>query len=220
MKLFLASAAPDDVRWAAGNGLLDGVFTSPALLGAVDVRDEAAHLLDLAHTGACHVFASVRAIHGPDVHRDARELGRLSDRIVVTMPLVEDTVGVIRRLTDEGIAVGATLVFTPAQALVAAHAGASRLFVAVSQLDLVGHDGVGLIAEVRRVLDASRAECDLVALYPATAAQVAACVGAGADACAVTVDVMRSLLLHPLTDRGVDQFLRDLSARPRTIGRA
>jgi transaldolase len=217
MKILLASASAADVRWAADHGLLDGVVTSPALLGAADVVDERAHLLDLCRISGTHVFASVHAVHPADVYRDARELAKVSDQIVVTMPLVEDTLGAMRRLASDGVPVAATLAFTPAQTLLAARAGASRLFISVGQLELNGQDGIALLRDARHVLDAARAECDLVALYPPSAAQFAACAGAGADAAALTTDVLRSLLVHPLTDRGVDQFLNDLAARPRAL---
>lgn len=216
MKIFLASARLDDARWALDHGLLDAVVTSPALLGAADVRDERAHLLELCRLSATPVFASVHGVRSADVYRDARELARLSDQIVVTMPLVEDTLGAMRRLVADGVPVAATLAFTPAQVLLAAHAGASRLFVSVGQLELNGQDGLALLREARHVLDVSHGECDLVALYPPSAAQFAGCAAAGADAAAVTADVLRSLLVHPLTDRGVEQFLTDVAALPRT----
>jgi transaldolase len=153
-----------------------------------------------------------------EVYRDARELARISDQIVVTMPLVEDTLGAMRRLAKDGVPVAATLAFTPAQVLLAARAGASRLFISVGQLELNGQDGIALLHEARVVLDAAGGECDLVALYPPSAAQFAACAAAGADAAALTADVLRSLLVHPLTDRGVDQFLKDLAGLPRLGG--
>jgi transaldolase len=215
MKLFLASALQDDVRWAADNGLLDAVVTSPALLTAARAHDDRDHLLELCRLASGPVFASVRSTHGLDAYRDARELARLSDQIVVTLPLVEDVLPVVRRLARDGIPVAATLVFTAAQALLAARAGVSRLFLSVGQLELNGLDGVAAVREARQVLDAASEECDLVALFPASASQFAACAAAGADAAAVTCDVLRTLLVHPLTARGIAQFEQDLAARPR-----
>lgn len=218
MKILLASASIGDIRWAAEHGLLDGVVTSPALLSAAEVEDERAHLLELTRIAPVPIYASVHVVHPADIYRDARELARLSDQIVVTMPFVEDTLAAMHRLASDGVPVAATLAFTPAQALLASRAGASRLFVSVGQLELNGQDGIGLVREVRNLLDTSRGECDLIALYPPSSAQFAACAAAGADAAALTSDVLRSLLVHPLTDRGVDQFLKDLAARPRNWG--
>ena len=215
MKILLASADPTDVRWAADNGLLDAVVTSPALFGAAGARDDRERLLELCRLAGTPVYASVRTLHAADLYRDARDLARLSDQIVVTIPLVEDALPVMRKLAHDGVPVAATLAFTAAQALLAARAGASRLFLSVGQLELSGYDGVALVRDTRLALDAARGECDLVALYPASAVQFAACVAAGADAVALTIDVLRSLLVHPLTDRGVDQFLKDLASRPR-----
>jgi transaldolase len=114
-----------------------------------------------------------------------------------------------------GFPTPATLVFTAAQGLLAARAGASSILAPVGQLDLNGHDGVRLVGEIRAVLDVASSECDLIALYPASATQFATCATLGADGAAVTADVLRSLLVHPLTDRGVDQLLNELAKQHR-----
>ena len=220
MKIFLATASLDEIRWAARSGLLDGVLTTPATL-AEERRegDEAEQLVQIAGaTGApvAPVVASVHAFSAADVYRGGRELARLSDRIVVQVPLVEDAMEAIRRLSAEGIRVAATLVFNAAQALLAAKAGASIVGVQLEPLDAVGTDPAQTIAAIRAILDSAGAECDVMAIRPRTAAQFIACARAGADAAAVAPSVLRALMLHPLTDRGVDQFLNDLSRLPRS----
>ena len=212
MKILLASADIDEVRWAAARGLADGVATTPSLLTGQDEREA---LAQICRAVTLPVYATVGAVSEADVYKEGRELAKISDQITVQVPLVEDAVAAIHRLSTEGIRVAATLVFSPAQALLAAKAGAAMAVTLIDQLDAYGYDGAGIVRELREVFDAGSAECDLVAAFPQNAAQFADCVVAGADAIAVAPAVLQSLLVHPLTDRGVDHFLRDLARRPK-----
>ena len=210
MKIYLATASTDDVAWGAAHGLLDGVLTSPGLL--LDDADSEArtHLAELSRLVHGPIFASVHAVDANGAYRDGRELAKISDQIVVQLPLVEETLGVMRRLQTDGIRVSATQVYNSAQGLIAARAGASSVVTAVDRLDAAGHDGVAMIAEMRAAFDASYAECDVIALNATTPARFGACAIAGADAVALSADLCRALLVHPLTDRGIDEFLGDV----------
>jgi transaldolase len=217
MRIFIATARLDDIRWAYGLGLADGVLTTPALLAA-EVHPAGANdlLADICALGTMPVAAAVGAVNAADIYRDARELAKLSDGIIVQIPFVEDAIAAIKRLRAEGVRVAATLVFIAAQALLAAKAGASTVCVHLDQLDAQGQDGVHAIGEIHRVFETHGVECDVLAALPRNAAQFTGCAVAGADAIAVTGDVLRALLLHPLTDRGLDQFLTDLSRTHRS----
>ena len=211
MKIYLATASTDDVAWGAAHGMLDGVVTSPGLLADHADADARTHLAELCRIVHGPIFAAVNTIDAAGAYRDGRELAKLSDQIIVQVPLVEDTLGAMRRLQADGVRVAATHVFNSAQALLAARAGASSVLMAVDRLDAAGHDGVGMVAELRTAFDASDAECDVIALHAASPAQFGACAVAGADAVAVTADLCRALLVHPLTDRGIDEFLGDVA---------
>ena len=213
MKIYLATADIDEIRWAAGNGLVDGIVTTPALLSSARGTDvgERELLVDICRAAGAPVFATVHAVDGRDVYADGRELARLSDHIVVQVPFVEDAVSAMRRLHSDGVRVAAMLVFNAAQAMLAARTGAQSIVTALDHLDAAGVDALATLADMRAVLSATKAEADVVALRPQSPAHVAACALAGADAVALTPDVLRSLLVHPLTDRGVDQFLSDLA---------
>ena len=216
MKIFLATARTDDVAWGAAHGMLDGVLTSPALL-ADETRDDArAHLVELCRLVHGPIFASVQAIDAAGAYRDGKELAKLSDQIVAQLPLVEETLGAMRRLRADGVRVAATHVFNTAQALLAVRAGASSVVIALDQLDAAGHDAIGVVRDIRAAFDSSDAECDVVAVAPASPTQFGACACAGADAVAVSESLCRALLVHPLTDRGVSQFIGDV-ARLRRV---
>jgi len=216
MKIFLATARIADVAWGVAHGMLDGVFTTPGILAEEAAVDARTHLLELCRLAHSPVFASVQTIDAAGAYRDGKELARLSDQIVVQIPLVEDTLGAMRRLHADGIRVAATHVFTTAQALFAARAGAFSVVIPLDQLDGAGHDAVGVLRDVRAAFDSSDAECDIVAVHPASPTQFGLCACAGADAVAVTESLCRTLLVHPLTDRGVDQYLGDV-ARLRRV---
>lgn len=211
MRIFLATARLDDIRWAAEHGLADGVLTTPALLDAEADGDPRGLLADLARASSLPLCATVGAVNGADIYRDARELAKLGDHVIIQIPLVEDAVSAIRRLSAEGVKVGATLVFNAAQAILAAKAGASMVATALDQLDAYGHDGLDVVRELHAVFADGRVECDVMALHPRDATQFAGCAVAGADVVALPPQLVRTLLLHPLTDRGLDQFLNELA---------
>lgn len=210
MKIFLATARAGEVSWGAAHGMLDGVLTTPGLLAAEGGADARAHLAELCRLVHGPVFAAVQSVDSAGTYRDGRELAKLSDQIVVQVPLVEETLGAMRRLNADGVRVATTHVFNTAQALVAVRAGASSVVTSLDLLDAAGHDGIGVVQAIRAAFDASHAECDVVAVNAASPHQFGACAEAGADAVAVSEPLCRSLLVHPLTDRGVDQFLGDV----------
>lgn len=218
MKIFLATASLEEIRWAAGNGLCDGVLTTPALLHEERVAGEGhERLAEIARAVGLPILATVGSVGGEDIYRDGRALARISDQVAVQVPFVEDAVVAMRRLSSDGIRVAATLVFNAAQAVLAAKSGASSVSVHLDQLDAQGHEGIEEVREIRMVFDRHRIECDVLAAFPRNASQFTSSALAGADAQALSPATLRALLLHPLTDRGMDQFLTDLSRRgPRT----
>ena len=214
MKLLLASAAQSDIGAACEAALVDGVYTTPAMLHATNPSaDPYTQLDEICRLANRPVYAMVSAATTNDIIRDARDLAKLSDVLVVRIPFVEDAVPAIRRLSAEGIRVAATLVFNPAQALLAAKAGASAVSVQLDSLEGQGQDGTAVVADIHALFDAYQIPCDILAVPVTSAARLLGCARAGADLCAVAPADLRAMLLHPLTDRGMDQFLSDLSRR-------
>ncbi len=211
MKIFLATARTEDVAWGAAHGMLDGVLTTPALLAAAAESDARAHLVELCRLVHGPIFAAVQTIDAGGAYKDGKELAKLSDQIVVEVPLVEDTLGTMRRLHADGVRVAATHVFSAAQALLACRTGVSSVVIALDQLDAAGHDGIGVVRDVRAAFDSSDAECDVIAVQPSSPTQFGSCAVAGADVVAVSEELCRSLLTHPLTDRGVAHYLADVA---------
>jgi transaldolase len=210
MKILLASADLDDIAWAMASGFLDGVMTTPSLLREQS-REERDQLAEICRVVDAPVYVTVHAVDGEDVYQDGKELARISDQIVIQVPLVEDAIAAVRRLSNEGIRVASLLVFNAAQALLAAKAGACSVVTTIDHLDQVGQSGIDIVRELRSAFDASGTECDVIAMRPTTAIQFAECAVAGADGVAMGASVLRHLLVHPLTDRGIDQFLSDIA---------
>ena len=150
-----------------------------------------------------------------DIVKGARDLAKIADRLIIAIPFIDDAVPAIRRLSSDGIQVAATLVYSAAQGILAAHAGASMVTVSIDALDVVGSDGIGVVSALRAAYDRSGAECDVAAAGPSSAASFAEAAVAGADVAIVTPEVLRALLQHPLTDRGLDRFLGAISRRPK-----
>jgi len=210
MKFFLDTAHLADIRWASQIGLIDGVTTNPSLLsqsaGDVDPRDV---LREICSVVEGPVSAEVVSITADDMYREGRDLARLAENVVVKIPMIEEGVVATRRLSAEGIRVNVTLCFSSVQCLIAAKAGASYVSPFIGRLDDVGQDGMEVIRETRVIFDNFGIETELLAASIRHPRHVVDVAMAGSDVATLPTAVLKKLLLHPLTDRGLDQFLND-----------
>jgi transaldolase len=219
MNIYLESVNLEEIRSAAAAGLADGVVFSQTLAAADAVDGNTADRLEeISREFAFPICVPVGAITSSDIYAEARELAKVSDHVVVQIPLVEDSLVPIARLTAEGVIVCATFVFSAAQAIIAAKAGAAAVRVTLDELENYGQTGTRVLAEIKNVLDAGDEECDVMATSPRTAVQFAECTMAGADIVCLTPDSLRQLIVHPLSDRGIDKFLSQLAKRPKSRG--
>ncbi|MFQ6046273.1 MAG: fructose-6-phosphate aldolase [Gemmatimonadales bacterium] len=212
MKLFLDTADLSEIRWASQAGLIDGVTTNPTLLSKVagdldpdDVLKEICSLVDGP------VSAEVVAVDTEGMYSEGRELSKLAENIVVKIPMIEDGMIAVRRLVADGINVNVTLCFSSVQCLMAAKAGATYVSPFLGRLDDVGHDGMEVVRETRQIFDNYSIEAQLLAASIRHPLHVTQAALIGADIATVPPKVLRGLLLHPLTDRGLDKFLNDWS---------
>jgi len=212
MKIHLDTADIAEIRWAAEAGLIDGVTTDPTLLsraaGTLDPRDV---LREICAAVDGPVSAAVVSVDTEGMCREGRELAKLAENIVVQIPMIEEGLAATRLLSAEGIEINVALVFSAMQGLLAARAGASYVSPFVGPLDDVGHDGMEVVAQLREIFATYDLETQILAAalrHPRHALQAAL---AGADIAAMPAAVLRQLLLHPLTDRGLDRYLNDWS---------
>jgi transaldolase len=210
MLFFLDTANLADIQWAARAGLIDGVTTNPSLVAKVaGDRDPRDMLRDICAAVDGPVSAEVVGVRTDDMYREGRELAKLADNIVVKIPMIEDGIVAVRRLAAEGIRVNVTLCFSSVQCLIAAKAGATYVSPFVGRIDDVGQDGMDVIRESRVIFDNFGMETQILAASIRHPRHVADAAMLGADVATIPTDVLRKLLLHPLTDRGLDQFLND-----------
>lgn len=212
MKLFVDTADLTEIRWAARAGLIDGVTTNPTLLSKVagdleprDILKEICSLVDGP------VSAEVVAVDAEGMYHEGRELAKIADHIVVKIPMLEEGMVAVRRLVADGIRVNVTLCFSPVQCLVAAKAGATYVSPFLGRLDDVGHDGMQVVRDSRLIFDNYGIESAILAASIRHPLHVAQAAMIGADAATMPPAVLKQVLLHPLTDRGLDQFLSDWS---------
>lgn len=216
MNIYLESSNLDEIRNAASAGLADGVaFSHVAFSADTPDANMRERLEEISREFAFPVCVPVGAIASGDIYAEARELAKVSDHIVVQIPLVEDSLVPMAKLSAEGVVICATFVFSAAQAMIAGKAGASVVRVTLEELETYGQSGTQTLAEIKNILEAGGEECDVMAASPRTATQFAECATAGADIVCLTPETLRGLIVHPLTDRGVDRFLNDLAKRPK-----
>ena len=219
MQFFLDTASLPDITWAAQAGLIDGVTTNPSLLakqaGDLDAPDL---LKQICAVVAGPVSAEVLAVDVDGMVREGTELAKIADHIVVKIPMSEEGMVAVRRLTAAGIKTNVTLCFSSVQCLIAAKAGASFVSPFIGRLDDVGQDGMDVIRETRQIFDNFAIETQILTASIRHPRHVAEAAMIGADVATMPPEVLRKLLRHPLTDRGLDQFLSDWAKagqRPR-----
>ena len=213
MNIFVESISLDEIRQATAAGFADGIVITTVVDSSSSHGREI--IEEIAQEFAIPVCVEVGAISGDDMYREAREIAKISDHIIIQLPLVEDAVAPMHRLSQEGVDVCANFVFNGAQAVLAAKAGASMVRISLHDLDAQGQTSTDAVTEIRSLLEASDCECDVMVASPSTTTQFTECVAAGAQIVSMRPEVLHSLLLHPLTDRGLDKFLSGIAKRPK-----
>jgi transaldolase len=212
MKFFLDTADLGEIRWASQAGLIDGVTTNPTLLsksaGDVEPTDVLKEICSLVDGP---VSAEVVAVDAEGMYSEGRELAKLADNIVVKVPMLEEGMVATGRLVADGIKVNVTLAFSSVQCLLAAKAGATYVSPFLGRLDDIGHDSMDIVREARLMFDNYGLETEILAASIRHPRHVAEAAMVGADVATMPTTVLKKLLLHPLTDRGLDQFLNDWS---------
>jgi transaldolase len=213
MNIFVESVSIDEIRRAVASGFADGVAVSDSAYAGSGSAEGLKLIEAVASEFAIPICVEVAAISGDEMYREARELSKISDHLIVQLPLVEDSIEPMHRLSLEGVDICANFVFNGAQAVLASKAGASMVRISLHDLDAQGQTSTDAVTEIRSLLEVSHCECDVMVASPSTSTQFTECVAAGAQVVSLRPEVLQSLLLHPLTDRGVDRFLSGLSKR-------
>jgi transaldolase len=211
MKLFLDSADIKEIRRAVDAGLIDGITTNPSLMAKVAGPDRNPRdlMAEICRTVDGPISAEVVATDEAGMLAEGRDLAKIADNIVVKVPLTEAGLLTCRKLRAEGIGVNVTLCFSAAQALLAAKAGATFVSPFVGRLDDVGQDGMGLIQEIVQIYGNYNFETQILVASVRHPIHVTQAAQLGADCATLPLKILQQLMQHPLTDRGLENFLAD-----------
>lgn len=212
MKFFIDTANLEEIKEANDLGLLDGVTTNPSLMakegisGDENVRQ---HYLSICKIVDGPISAEVIATDFDGMMREGRDLAGLHKNIVVKVPMTLEGIKAIKALTAEGIKTNCTLVFSAGQALLAAKAGATYISPFLGRLDDISSDGIDLIAQIRAIFNNYAFDTQILAASVRHPMHIVQCATLGADVMTAPLKAMKALASHPLTDKGLAQFLAD-----------
>jgi transaldolase len=216
MKFFLDTANVDEIREAAGLGLIDGVTTNPSLVAkAGRPFDEIVH--EICEIVQGPVSAEVVSLEADEMVAEGRRLAAIHEHVVVKCPLIKEGLKATRRLSDEGIRVNVTLCFSPTQALLAAKAGAAYISPFVGRLDDVSQDGMELLQQIIAIYENYGFPTEVLAASIRHPKHVLDAALMGADVVTLPYKVFDALFNHPLTDKGLAAFLADWEKARDTV---
>ncbi len=215
MKIFIDSGDVGEIREAQAMGAIDGVTTNPSLLAKAgkptnEVIAEICEIVDGP------ISAEVIATDTDGILREGRELVKIHPNVVIKVPLIAEGIKAVKTFTDEGIKTNATLCFSAPQALLAAKAGATYVSPFVGRLDDIGVDGMELIEQIVTIYDNYDFETEVLTASVRNTTHFIRAALMGSHVATVPFKVIKQLLEHPLTDKGLAQFLEDAKKIPKS----
>ncbi len=208
MKLFLDTANLEDIKKYASWGLVDGVTTNPSLIAKEGVNFEK-RVKEITKVIKGPVSAEVVSNDAKEMVKEGKKFAKWAKNIYVKCPMTPEGLIATQALAKEGIRVNMTLVFSAAQALLAAKAGAAFVSPFIGRIDDMGQDGMELIAEITEMYSHYNFKTEILVASVRSPRQVAEAAMLGADICTVPAAIYDKLVKHPLTDSGLEKFLAD-----------
>lgn len=213
MKFFIDTANLDQIAEAQALGILDGVTTNPSLMakegitGQANILEHYRKICRLVPGGA--ISAEVLSTDYDHMVAEGRELAALDPQIVVKVPITADGMRAIKTFTGEGIQTNCTLVFSAAQALLAAKAGATYVSPFLGRLDDIDADGLQLVEDIRQIFDNYGIQTRILAASIRGVKHITGCAMIGADVVTAPLSAIKAMLVHPLTENGLKKFVED-----------
>jgi len=208
MKFFIDTANIDEIKEANSMGMVDGVTTNPSLI-AKEGRDFEEIIKEICEIVDGPISAEVISIDAEGMVKEARELSKIHDNIVVKIPMLVDGLKATRKLTEEGIKTNVTLVFSPLQALMAAKAGATYVSPFIGRLDDISQEGLLLVEQIVEIYSNYAFDTEIIVASIRNPLHVLESALMGADIATIPFSVLSKLAAHPLTDKGLKAFLDD-----------
>ncbi len=208
MKFFIDTANVDEIKKGLEMGLVDGVTTNPSLL-AKEKRDPAQTIQEILALVRGPVNLEVLATDAKGMVKEAKQLSALGEQVVVKIPMTEEGMKAVRTLHDEGIKTNVTLIFQPVQALIAAKAGASYVSPFVGRLDDISTRGMDIVGDIVTIYSNYGYETEIIVASVRNPLHVLEAAMVGADIATIPFAVIKQLMNHPLTDIGIERFMKD-----------
>lgn len=209
MKFFIDTANLEEIQEANDLGVLDGVTTNPSLCAKIGVRDFEGHIKKICDIVEGDVSAEVVSTTYNEMVEEGKKIAKIADNVVVKVPLIKDGIMAIKTFSDLGIKTNCTLCFSSTQALIAAKAGATYISPFLGRLDDISTDGMQLIKDIVQIYLNYGYPTEVLAASIRHPMHVVECAKVGADVATMPLNVILSLLKHPLTDNGLARFLKD-----------
>lgn len=208
MKFFIDTADIEEIRQANLRGWVDGVTTNPSLIAK---SGKVFHdvIKEICKEISGPVSAEVISLQHEEMVREGKELAKLASNVVVKIPMTEDGMIAVKKLTAEGIKTNVTLVFSPMQALLAAKAGATMVSPFVGRLDDIGQEGLAMVSQVIQIYDQYDFATEVLVASVRSPMHIQQAAEMGADIATIPFKVMQSMTHHPLTDKGIKMFMDD-----------
>lgn len=214
MKFYIDTADIEEIRQANKRGWVDGVTTNPTLVAKTGRRHHEL-IKDICSEVKGLVSAEVISIEAEKMLSEGRELAKIADNVVVKIPMIEEGLIAVKRLTEEGIKTNVTLVFSPIQALMAAKAGATMVSPFVGRVDDTGANGMELVSQIIQIYQNYDFNTNVLVASIRNPIHILESALLGADIVTMPFGVMKGLTGHPLTDKGLAQFLKDAQKVPQ-----
>jgi transaldolase len=208
MKFFIDTANIDQIREAEAMGILDGVTTNPSLI-AKENGDFKEILTEITKIVDGPISGEVVALDYDGMMKEGEELASIHENIIVKIPLIKEGIKAVKSLTSMGIKTNVTLCFSPAQAILAAKAGATYISPFVGRLDDISHVGMDLVEQIAQIYANYDYETEIIVASIRNPLHIIEAGLIGADIVTVPFSVIEQLFKHPLTDIGIEKFLSD-----------
>lgn len=208
MRFFIDTANVEEIRQANELGVICGVTTNPSLI-VKEGRDFIEVIKEIASIVDGPISAEVISLNHEGMVKEAEKLCQIHENIVIKIPMTEEGLKAVNILSKKGIKTNVTLIFSAAQALLAARAGATYVSPFVGRLDDIGKDGIELIEQITEIFDVNAIETEIIVASVRNPIHILQAARIGAHIATVPYKVIKQMMLHPLTDKGIDTFMKD-----------
>lgn len=215
MKFFIDTASLEEIERAQEMGVLDGVTTNPSLVAKITGGSQItydqfkAHIKKICEIVDGPVSAEVTTLKAEEMIVEGEELASIDSNVVIKVPITQEGIRAIKHFSSQGIKTNATLAFSSSQALLAAKAGATYVSPFVGRLDDISHDGMGLIEQIVQIYQNYNIASEIIVASIRHPIHVTEAAMLGADIATIPYSVIKQLVKHPLTDIGLERFMKD-----------